>query len=177
MKKVSPPLPVKLYVLVFLGIAFCSCTHQKFYFVRHAEKVHNTSADPGLSPLGIQRSYILRDSFLKRPITYIYTSQYTRTIQTAEPLSNALKLDVKVIPAEQQQILISELRNLKKNQTALVVAHSNTIPLLIKQLCGIEINKIDDYDYDDIFIITLKQRILGRNKFALEIINYGTPTN
>lgn len=172
----SAKLQSILNLFFVFALVFGSCAQKKIYVVRHAEKLISASDDPGLSDSGIQRSNILRDSLGGKNITCIYTSQYIRTKQTAEPLSHALNLNVEAIPAEQPEALVSELKSLQRNESALVVAHSNTIPPLIKKLSGIEVDKISDHDYDDIYIITIQKPFLRREKYGLEIINFGTVT-
>src|SRR5688572_15149743 len=59
--------------------------------VRHAEKV-DTSSNPDLSPEGYARAKSLAALLRDVTIAAIYTTPYTRTRKTAEPIATALKL-------------------------------------------------------------------------------------
>ena len=73
------------------------------YLVRHAEKVTSDEAmvvadprDPPLTEAGEARAETLADLLSNKGITAIYSSDYTRTRDTAEPLAATLGLDVQL---------------------------------------------------------------------------------
>ena len=83
----------KYLVLLILIIGFQSCQTFKnngiftIYLVRHSEKdvSFNNSADPPLTPCGEQRSKSLSRFFKDVPLSAIYSTDYTRTKNTALP--------------------------------------------------------------------------------------------
>lgn len=84
-------------------------------------------------------------------LTAIYATEFKRTGETAEPAARAAYVEVTVVRAAETDALISCLRQGKGN--ALIVAHSNTIPAIIKGL-GIDRDiSIDEKDYDNLFIV------------------------
>jgi broad specificity phosphatase PhoE len=72
----------------------------KIYVARHGETTWNVEgriqgrSDPGLSPKGFDQSIALLEQFKECPISAIYTSTLRRSILTAQPLSNHLKLPI-----------------------------------------------------------------------------------
>ncbi len=90
---------------------------------------------------------MLRDAGL----TAVFATEFKRTQQTALPVARAAGIDVTTVAASEMNALIAQLRDLKGN--ALVIAHSNTIPAIIKAL-GIDTPvTVGDNDYDNLFIV------------------------
>ena len=76
-----------------------------FLLIRHGEtdynkKMHLAGRLPGvhLNTKGRQQAQAIADKLASLPIKAIYSSPLERTIETAEPLANALKLDVIPMP-------------------------------------------------------------------------------
>lgn len=90
---------------------------------------------------------MLRDASL----TAIYATEFKRTQRTAQPAAEAARVPVTIVPAQETEALVSRLR--AGTGSALVIAHSNTIPAIIKAL-GVE-NPITvgEADYDNLFVI------------------------
>lgn len=136
------------------------------YLVRHAEKAATPPADPPLSEAGQMRAKNLARVLGKAGIKTIYTSQFARTKQTAEPLAQALGLTNTVVPVTMDTTMRNELApqylkemaeriHAKAGETTLIVGHSNTVPALIKALGGDVVPTIDDSDYDNLFVVTI----------------------
>ena len=118
---------------------------------RHAEKM-NTSRDPDLSPVGIERSNTLFHMLKDLEITAIYSTSYKRTMQTIQPLADSLELPVN--PYDPRDLTgFSEM--LKKTTGVILVSgHSNTTPTLSSLILGYEVAKINEDEYDNLYIIT-----------------------
>src|ERR1051325_8952590 len=106
--------------------------------VRHAER-QDTSADSALSAAGLARSQKLAEMFASAGIKAIYTSQFLRTKQTAEPLAKQLGITLTVVPLQSKksnpkEVSEETLRQLvdkimeRPGETSLVVGHSNSVP-------------------------------------------------
>ncbi len=145
-----------LLALLFLWALAASATAEpQIFIVRHAEKGEATagrdSKDPDLSPAGRARAESLARILRDAELTAIYATEFKRTRETAVPAARAAHVEVTVVPAQETDALVSSLRAAKGN--ALIVAHSNTIPVIIKAL-GIERDvSVDDKDYDNLFIV------------------------
>src|SRR5687768_534547 len=62
--------------------------------VRHAEKSTDDPQDPSLSATGQERARLLTSVLKNAGVTSIYTTQYKRTRQTAEPLAQQLGIAI-----------------------------------------------------------------------------------
>ena len=122
------------------------------YIVRHAERL-DQSADSELSSDGVGRSYKLRDLLREAGITHIFTSEMRRTIETAKPLADALRLAPQTLPGNDLEALSSRLGALGAGARALVVGHSNTLPQILRALKVDASVTIADADYDNLFIV------------------------
>lgn len=136
------------------------------YLVRHAEKAATPPADPPLSEAGQARAKALVRILGKAGIKTIYTSQFMRTKQTAEPLAQALGLTNTIVPVAMDTTMKNELApqylkemvgriQAKPGESALIVGHSNTVPALIKALGGDVVPNIPETDYDNLFVVTV----------------------
>lgn len=118
--------------------------------VRHAEKV-DASKDPLLSPAGEARATRLAETLASLGIRTIYTSEYKRTAQTAQPLAQRLGLTPTVIAATEQMELLKRLP--KVPHPVLIVGHADTLPAIIKQLGVREPVDIPGDDFGSIYIV------------------------
>jgi len=136
-----------------VGLALSSSFSQSTVFiVRHAEKADH-SKDAELSEAGRARAEVLANILRDSKISFVYTTQFKRTQQTAAPLAKALGLPLTALPAENQAALVAKLRASTGN--SLVIGHGNTIPDVIKALGISEPVNISDNDYDNLFVIVL----------------------
>lgn len=150
------------------------------FLIRHAEREDEPKQDPPLSKIGISRSEALARLLSTAGIKAIFTSQYTRTKQTAEPLATKLGLTVtpftlKTNPANPRQITeesTAEVTNKileHAGQSVLVIGHSNSIPDVIKMLGGAVVPTIDEKKFDDLFIVN----VYAKGKAKVVQLKYG----
>lgn len=126
------------------------------FVVRHAERADagmpsGSGADPDLSAAGHSRAEALATTLKDARITAIYVTEFKRTRQAAGPLAKLLGLEPTVVSSRDTDGLAERLKSSTGN--ALVVAHSNTVPTLIKSLAG-EAVTVGDSDYDNLFLVT-----------------------
>jgi broad specificity phosphatase PhoE len=131
---------------------------QTIFLVRHAERADAASggspmmaSDPDLSEAGRARAMSLAAALKDAGITAIFTTEYKRTRQTAEPIARALGIEATVVAARDMPALIEKLKSATAN--ALVVGHSNTVGEVIAGLGVIEPVKLQDTDYDNLFVV------------------------
>lgn len=141
----------RLAPLVLLALSPCQgLAFQSVYVIRHAEKL-DASRDPELSPQGKARAHTLAKTLRESGITKIFTSEYKRTIQTAAPLAEALKL--KLVSTNDIAKTLKALKDDTSQDSALVIGHSNTVPELIKGL-GSELKvEIAESQFDRMYIV------------------------
>jgi len=152
---------VRTLVLLFIvaAIARPALAQQSIFLVRHAERADSVpgqppamASDPDLSEAGRARAQSLVSLLKDAGITAIYTTEYKRTRQTAEPIAVALGVSPTVIKGSETARLVKEVAASKGN--VLVIGHSNTIPEVIKGLGVTTPQPIKDEEYDNLFIVT-----------------------
>jgi phosphohistidine phosphatase SixA len=144
--------------LVF-GVVAPAAAQPSVFIVRHAERADAGTAgnsmmatDPELSDIGQARAARLSTMLRDAGITAIFTTQYKRTKQTAEPLARALGLTITEVNSKELASLADNIKGQTGN--VLVVGHSNTVPDTIKAL-GIEAPPaIAETEFDNLFIVT-----------------------
>lgn len=167
-------MPRPMTSLVALSIALVSMGPQvaalqsadsqaaPIFVVRHAERADGDasrggmgsmtgSSDPPLSVEGARRAERLASMLRDAGITRVFTTEFARTRQTAEPLAKRASVEVTVVPAKDLAALAEKLS--EAGGPALVVGHSNTVPDILKALGLKEPVRIADAEYDNLFII------------------------
>jgi phosphohistidine phosphatase SixA len=152
------------------------------FLVRHAEKENEPKQDPPLKKEGVARSQELARILGAANIKAIYTSQFLRTRQTAEPLTaktgasvTALTLkpnpaNLRLIADESTAEVVNKIMQ-RPGESALVIGHSNWIPDVIKALGGDVVPTIDEQKFDDLLIVT----VYGKGKAKVVQLKYGAP--
>jgi broad specificity phosphatase PhoE len=150
---------IALVLLALLTAAPVSA-QQVVFVVRHAERASSAAPaagsammadDPPLSAAGEQRAARLAAMLAAADIGHIFTSEYRRTKQTADPIAKQLGITPVSIAAKDPDALIARVRGVEGN--ALIVGHSNTVPDLLKKLGVAEPVAIGDNDYDNLFVV------------------------
>jgi len=139
-----------LLILSFSLFSYFSFATDNYsiYLVRHAEKLPD-SKNPALTDCGTTRAEQLASMFSKANITAIYSTSYQRTMQTAKPLANLLKVAIKNYNPkhlEQFSLLLTQ-----KNENSLVVGHSNTTPMLVELLAKQKVAPLTEQDYQYLY--------------------------
>lgn len=166
------------YLLIFLALAGFGnrVTAQqepavtKIFIVRHGEK--EPGKDPVLTSAGNIRAGDLMRALQNEGIQKIYVSQYKRTLQTADSMRIQLKISTAQYMADTScdNLINTIMENGDFGKTILIVAHSNTIPQIIRKF-GVKdypYGDIPDNDFDNLFVITYK-----KEKAKLKTIKYG----
>lgn len=145
-----------LFALILAGFAAVApATPGRIVIVRHAEKAAEGGDDPGLSALGQRRASALARLADEQGVTHVFTSQYRRTINTAEPGARIRKIPVSSIDARQQPALIAEVRELGASAVALIVGHSNTVAAIATELGGTGVPPLHEDEYDRVIVLTV----------------------
>lgn len=154
----------KLFIYITWGLLTfgLACQSPKVYLVRHAEKSTSPAKDPELTELGLQRAQDLAQVLGGKKIKAIYSTNTTRTRETAMPLSKKLGLAIQYYTPDTADKIVQNALKLKRN--TLIVGHSNTLLPLIAAL-GLQASKkeIPDSEYDNLFMIY-------RNKGKLKLV-------
>lgn len=161
---------ISLYLLVGFGPIDKNEEIFTIYLVRHSEKTSNYSftKDIPLSKCGQQRSEALGRFLNDIHLDAIYSTDYTRTINTALPTAHLKGIEITLYNTENLKSLSKTL--LDKRQDALVIGHSNTTGVLAGLLANEEIEDIDLDVYDHIYqlVICGKSRRLNLFKSSFK---------
>ena len=117
--------------------------------IRHAERAPGSDA---LSTPGKKRAAMLVRMFREAGVSAIFTSEFNRTKQTAEPLAQALGITPKQIASD---LTAARAQVVAAGTLPIVVGHSNTVPKLIGALGGPADIEIKDTEFDRMFIVTI----------------------
>ena len=158
----------KSFVWIFvLLLALFSCSKPQpaqpstiVLLVRHAEKASDAEDSP-LTEAGAERAQALVRVAEGAGVSAIYSTQFRRNRDTAQPLSDRLKLAVTELPIPDLQnpgdygkTLARDITEKHAGQTVLVVGHSNTIPLVLEALTN-QPSPVKGAEYGDLFIVTV----------------------
>ena len=150
-----------IYTAIAIGLAwfFESQATTTIIFVRHAEKADTPAEDPGLSSAGQRRAAELArqlvDADVIQGIDAIYSTPFRRTKETAEAVADALDLPVNTYDVADTEPVLESILKKHKGKIILVVAHSNTLPVLIANLgASKRVPPIAEDEYDKIYVIS-----------------------
>jgi phosphohistidine phosphatase SixA len=122
--------------------------------VRHAERASGgMSTDVPLSAAGHSRAKELARVLKDAGVKTIITTDLQRTGQTAAPLAERLGIQATALPAKDLDGLVKHLKALGPEDVALVVGHSNTVPLIVERVGGIAVAPLADSEYDRLFVV------------------------
>lgn len=157
-------------VLAVPGAAFAQ---KLVYVVRHAERadggagtasMSGAPADPSLSAAGEARAARLSAMLTDAGITAIYATEFKRTQETARPLAAKAGIAVTTVAAASTDALVRALKTTHARDIVLVVAHSNTIPAIVKALGGADVT-VGDNDYDGLFVVVPATGAVSKIKY------------
>jgi phosphohistidine phosphatase SixA len=152
---------------MMLTISASAIAQPVVFVVRHAERADGgasmsmAGADPQLSDEGRRRADMLASILKDAKLTAIFTTEYKRTQQTAEPVARATGLSATTIPGKDIGGLLEKVKVAKGN--VLVIGHANTISDIIRGLGVDTPPSIGEQQYDDIFLVVrARQPVLVR---------------
>ena len=145
-----------LLLLTFLLGEVPHETCSTFYLIRHAEKVRvdKSENNPALNEKGILRAQNWKNYFLDKEISKIYSTDYKRTIRTAQPL--ATNNNIETIIYSTSDFKFDDFIKSNIGENTLVVGHSNTIPDFVNELINEEYyTQIDDLNNSNLYIVSV----------------------
>ena len=167
-----------IYTAIAVGLAwfFESQATTTVIFVRHAEKATEPANDPPLSEAGKRRAAELTrqlvDADVVAGVDAVYATPYRRTVETANPVADALGLPVNSYDAADTEAIMEEIVKEHKGKIILVVGHSNTLPALIGNMgASKKVPPIAEDEYDNIYIVSIPW--FGKTKTIR--LRYGEP--
>jgi broad specificity phosphatase PhoE len=140
-------------VSVFLSVGYAQNSNELFtiYLVRHSEKdlTSDIGGGPPLTKCGAQRSEHLSGFLSHVHLDAVYSTDYTRTKNTARPTANSKGLEVQKYSTENLEVFAELL--IERKQDALVVGHSNTTGVLAGLMVDEDIGEFNLDIYNRIY--------------------------
>ncbi len=107
---------------------------------------------------GRARAAKLADLLKDAGITTIYVTQWQRTAETAKPLAERLKITMQPLTAADTATIVARVRAAAPTDRVLVVAHGDTLPVLLKELGYPEPVTIGDQEFDSLFVLVPRDK-------------------
>ncbi len=132
--------------------------------VRHAEKADATSGvDLGLSAAGKRRAEALAVALAHVGVGTVITSQMKRTLATATPIAQRTGVKPLALHIQRGELAahIADVRaaveaaSRAQKGAVLVVGHSNTVPLIVRELSGKDIADICDSQFSNFYMLSI----------------------
>lgn len=144
-----------LYIAFLLSAVcgFAQTSPSVIFIVRHCEKAMESTDNPNLAEEGKKRAAHLAEILKNASVEEVYSTNYKRTLQTAEPVATAMKITTQTYEPRDATFAES-LRKVGKK--VLVVGHSNTVPELLNQLTGTKNYKPEEV-YGDLWVVTIQE--------------------
>lgn len=140
-----------------LGVASPAWAQQALLVLRHAEQTQGgggmMDGDPALNEAGQRRAAALAAHLKDAGITAIYTSQFLRARQTAEPVAAALKLEPAIVLKDDVAALADAIKAKHGRDTVLVVGHSDTVPAILKAFGATAPVEIGKTEFDSLWLV------------------------
>jgi phosphohistidine phosphatase SixA len=153
-------------LFVILALAYTGYSHAQssIYLLRHAEKVVKTGLEnPPLTAIGKFRAENIAKQLSEIGIKHIYSTDYLRTMQTAQPLAAYLGLEIKTYDPRKLREFAEQLKQLQG--ATLVVGHSNTTPELTALLSDKTVKAISENEYDNLYQVIITKQGTTLNQF------------
>jgi broad specificity phosphatase PhoE len=140
-----------------------------YYLIRHAEKDLSdmSNQNPHLTGTGMQRAQNWAKILKNIHFDAIYSTNYHRTLETAEPIAKALNLDITLYSPN--DLKLKPFMRETNGQTVLIVGHSNTTPMLSNALIKEnKYNQIPETTYGNLYIVNLNKTGANATLLSLE---------
>jgi len=127
-----------------------------YYIIRHAEKDRSDSENknPNLTEKGKLRAQHWVKVFKDVEFDAIYSTDYNRTKETAQPIAAAKSLEVQLYNPE--DLFNDDFKNQTEGKIVLIIGHSNTNPQLVNKILGVEKYKdIADEENGSLYILNV----------------------
>lgn len=124
------------------------------YVVRHAEKA--SGPDPVLSEQGHTRADRLAQMLKHEPLGAVFVTDTNRSRLTGSPSSQTHAIETTTYPATDPHALRSMIDALPHDSNALVIAHSNTVSMILESLGAQSVGDLPEDEYTRVFAVVLR---------------------
>ena len=144
---------------VFIGLSITAVAQEDvttYYLIRHAEKNRTDSSNrnPNLNTQGHKRAAHWATVFKTVSFDMIYSTDYNRTKQTAQPTADAQ--NVKLFVYNPSNMYSESFKHNTTGKNVLIVGHSNTTAAFANKILGEQkFKSIADNNNSNLYIITV----------------------
>jgi 2,3-bisphosphoglycerate-dependent phosphoglycerate mutase len=165
-----------LLLIIFALGTFTSFSQEKeeevttYYLIRHAEKQRTDpkDKDPSLTIEGSERATRWAKVLSTANINMVYTTNYNRTKETAQPTATEYGLDL--LEYDPRNMFDDVFKNNTTGKNVLVVGHSNTTNVFANKILGKDLYKeIADDNNSNLYIVTVSKN--GTTSVLLTVDN------
>ena len=148
---------MKKIILFILFINFQLANSQnlvtEYYLIRHSEKV-DASKNPDLSEIGLKRAESWNKILQDVKFDAVFSTDFKRTIQTANPVARRLNLQIKIY--NPNTLDLTEFKKETLGKKVLIVGHSNSTPEFVNKLINQKVySQIDDTVFGNLYLVTI----------------------
>ncbi len=139
---------------ILLGLFFSLgllAQESTFVLLRHGEKTSRLDC-AGLSTKGQRRAVALAEELHAMGPAALFSTEFTRTQQTLEPLARRLSLPVQVRIRGEEQALAEELLREYRGRIVVVCSHSDRLARLLEAL-GHPTDLVEVREFDRLWIL------------------------
>jgi len=131
--------------------------------VRHADtNPMPGEQDPKLTDEGTLRAARLAEVLRDEPMGAVFVTRTARSFATGSPTADYNGIEPTVYAPTGYDDLRAKLVELPGGTSALVVAHSNTVPGIVKSLGGREMEELPEKDFGRLFVLVMSGETLVR---------------
>ncbi len=123
-----------------------------FFIVRHADR---SGAEDLLTDAGKKRANALRDFMAHQNIKAVYSTDTTRTQDTAKPTARKANLEIQSYVPKPRDPWYRSLMKKHEGQSVLIVGHSNTVVELVNGFGARMKYRIGEADFHSMFIVSV----------------------
>ncbi len=148
-----------LLLLLFLSAPFLATQAQEsttYYLIRHAEKSKEKPSDsnPKLNKTGENRAENWAGFFKEIPLDMVFSTNYHRTLQTAQPIAESKNLEIQSY--NPRKLYSDEFKKKTRGKSVLIVGHSNTTPAFVNAILQRQrYRAIPEHTNDHLYIVTV----------------------
>lgn len=128
-----------------------------YYLIRHAEKDRSDAGNhnPDLTPEGAARAEKWAEALKDIKFDAVYSTNYNRTKQTAQPLAAHNKLEISSY--DPRNLYDENFKKATSGKTVMIVGHSNTTPHFANAILGQKkYQDMDDSENGALFIVQVQ---------------------
>jgi broad specificity phosphatase PhoE len=123
------------------------------YVIRHADTEKGNN--PNLSAEGQVRAENLVSILQDEQLSAVFVTNTARSIQTGTPAALADGISTTIYSPFDATGVAASIASIPGSSATLVVAHSNTVPLVVQALGGPTLEDLEETEFDRLFAIVL----------------------